>query len=75
MDKFRETCIFSYDENHINDWVKYSSDVKLFVSENPISDHLNEFISFTVYEDGNCDVQETYELEFDLDYSYRINKF
>lgn len=75
MDKFRETCIFSYDENHISDWVKYSNDVRLFVSENPIPDHLSEFISFNAYGDGNCDVQETYELESDLDHYYRINKF
>lgn len=75
MDKFRETCIFSYDENHISDWVKYSNDVKLFVSKNPIPDHLSEFISLNTFCDGSCDLQETYELESDLDYSYHINKF
>jgi hypothetical protein len=75
MDKFRETCIFSYDENRESDWVKYSNDVRLFVIENPIPDHLSEFVSFTIYKDGNCDLQETYELESDLDYFYCINKF
>lgn len=75
MTKFRETCIFSYDENHISEWVKYSNDVKLFVSKNPIPDHLNEFIYLYTYENGSCDLQETYELESDLDYGYHINKF
>jgi len=75
MDKFRETCIFSYDENRESDWVKYSNDVRLFVIENPIPDNQIEFISLNTFCDGNCDLQETYELESDLDYSYHVNKF